>query len=184
MGGLQIETLPDEHENDGGARTHESGDRPRREPIEPVEAMRTCCVNDQPRFFNVDLSARSSLNSTSGNQPFSVAVRIYQLKDRKGFDAASYDDLLNDDRSVLAQDLQDMASVVVAPGGAVNVTQPMKPDAEYVAVVAFFRDATASTSWRRVFAKKKLSADDPLKLELVGNDLVAAGDTQKARPAP
>ncbi|WP_309249492.1 type VI secretion system lipoprotein TssJ [Paraburkholderia sp. CNPSo 3272] len=136
------------------------------------------------KTLNVDLSARSSLNSTSGNQPFSVAVRIYQLKDRKGFDAASYDDLLNDDRSVLAQDLQDMASVVVAPGGAVNVTQPMKPDAEYVAVVAFFRDATGSTSWRRVFAKKQLSPDDPLKLELVGNDLVAAGDTQKTRPAP
>nr|WP_322029001.1 type VI secretion system lipoprotein TssJ [Paraburkholderia sp. J76] len=135
------------------------------------------------KTLNVDLSARSSLNSISGTQPFSVAVRIYQIKDRKGFDAASYDDLLNDDRTVLGADLQDMVSVVVSPGGAVNVTQPMKGDTQYVAVVAFFRDATGSTTWRRVIAKKKLSADDPLKLELVGNDLVAEGDTQKTRPA-
>ena len=131
-----------------------------------------------------DLSARSALNGPSGTQPFSVAVRIYQLKDRKGFDVASYDDLLNEDRTALAQDLQDMASVIVMPGGAVNVTQSMKADTQYVAVVAFFRDATGGTTWRRVFPKKMLSADDPLKLELVGNDLVAAGDAQKEQPAP
>ena len=136
------------------------------------------------KTLDIDLSARPALNSTSGTQPFSVAVRIYQIKDRKGFDAASYDDLLNEDRTVLAQDLQDMSSVIVTPGGAVNVTQPMKADTQYVAVVAFFRDPTGGTTWRRVFPKKSLSADDPLKLELVGNDLVAAGDAQKTRPAP
>ena len=76
-----------------------------------------------------------------------------------------------------------MTSVIVTPGGAVNVTQPMKTDTQYVAVVAFFRDPTGATTWRRVFPKKSLSPDDPLKLELVGNDLVAAGDTQKTRPA-
>jgi type VI secretion system protein VasD len=134
------------------------------------------------KTLNVDLNARSSLNSASGTQPFSVAVRLYQLKDRKGFDSASYNDLLSDDRTVLARDLLDMASVVVSPGGAVNVTQPMKADTQYVAVVAFFREATGGTTWRRVFEKKRLSADEPLKLELVGNDLVAVGDTQKTRP--
>lgn len=136
------------------------------------------------KTLNVDLSAHSSLNSTSGTQPFSVAVRIYQLRDYKGLDAASYYDLLDNDRTVLGADLQDMASVIVSPGGAINVTQPMKADTQYVAIVAFFRDPTGGTTWRRVFPKKALSADDPLKLELVGNDLVTAGDTQKTRPAP
>ncbi|WP_329601686.1 type VI secretion system lipoprotein TssJ [Paraburkholderia antibiotica] len=135
------------------------------------------------KTLNIDLSARSALNSTSGTQPFSVAVRIYQLKERKGLEAASYYDLLDNDRTVLAQDLQDMTSVILTPGGAVNVTQPMKTDTQYVAVVAFFRDPTDGITWRRVFSKKSLSADEPLKLELVGNDLVAAGDTPKTRPA-
>ncbi|MBB3259383.1 type VI secretion system protein VasD [Paraburkholderia bannensis] len=136
------------------------------------------------KTLNIDLNARSALNNTSGTQPFSVAVRIYQLRDWKSLDAASYYDLLDNDRTVLGHDLQDMASVIVTPGGAVNVTQPMKADTQYVAVVAFFRDPAGGTTWRRVFPKKSLSADDPLKLELVGNDLVVAGDTQKTRPAP
>lgn len=136
------------------------------------------------KTLDVDLSARASLNSGSGDQPYSVSVRIYQLKDRKAFDAAAYDDLLQNDHTVLAQDLQDMASVVVTPGGAVNVSQPMRADTQYVAIVAFFRDAGSATNWRRVFSKKSLSADDPLKLQLVGSDLVAAGDVPKERPAP
>ncbi|MFL9999286.1 type VI secretion system lipoprotein TssJ, partial [Paraburkholderia sediminicola] len=74
------------------------------------------------KTLNVDLSARASLNSGTGEQPLSVAIRVYQLKDRKAFDAASYDDLLQNDRTVLAQVLQDTASAIVTPGGAVNLS--------------------------------------------------------------
>ena len=136
------------------------------------------------RTLDIDLSARASLNSGSGDQPYSVSVRIYQIRDRKAFDAASYDDLVQNDRTVLAQDLQDMASAVVTPGGAVNVSQPMRADTQYVAVVAFFRDAGGATNWRRVFPKNALSADDPLRLQLAGSDLVTAADVPKERPAP
>ncbi|CAB3751475.1 type VI secretion system lipoprotein TssJ [Paraburkholderia solisilvae] len=136
------------------------------------------------KTLNVDLSARASLNSGTAEQPLSVAIRVYQLKDRKTFDAASYDELLQNDRTVLAQDLQDTASAIVTPGGAVNLSQPMRADTQYVAVVAFFRDAAGGANWRRVFPKKSLSADDPLKLQLVDDELVVAGDIPKERPAP
>ncbi len=136
------------------------------------------------KTLNVDLSARASLNSGTGEPPLSVAIRAYQLKDRKAFDAASYDDLLQNDRTVLAQDLQDTASAIVLPGGAVNLSQPMRAGTQYVAIVAFFRDAAGGSHWRRVFTKKSLSADDPLKLQLVDSELVAAGDVPKERPAP
>jgi type VI secretion system protein VasD len=135
------------------------------------------------KTLDIALSARSSVNSGADNRPHSVAVRIYQLKDRKAFDAASYEDLLQDDRTVLAADLQDMASVIVAPDGAVNVTQPMRADTQYIGVVAFFREANGAT-WRRTFPKKALSPDDPLRLQVVGNDLLAPGDVPKERPAP
>lgn len=136
------------------------------------------------KTLDIDLSARASLNSSTGDQPYSVSVRIYQLKDRRAFDAASYDDLLQSDRTVLAQDLQDMANAVVTPGGAVNVSQPMRADTQYVAVVAFFRVARDATNWRRVFPRQSLSADNPLKLQLAGSELVAHGDVPKAHPAP
>ncbi|MFL9999343.1 type VI secretion lipoprotein TssJ, partial [Paraburkholderia sediminicola] len=61
---------------------------------------------------------------------------------------------------------------------------PMRADTQYVAIVAFFRDAAGGSNWRRVFPKKALSPDDPLKLQLVDDELVVAGDVPKERPAP
>ncbi|MFP3500375.1 type VI secretion system lipoprotein TssJ, partial [Pseudomonas sp. SIMBA_059] len=60
----------------------------------------------QVKVLDVDLDARAALNPDAAGRPTSVAVRVYQLKDRKMFDGASYDDLLKHDRTVLAQDLQ------------------------------------------------------------------------------
>ncbi|WP_429254433.1 type VI secretion system lipoprotein TssJ [Paraburkholderia sp. GAS334] len=136
------------------------------------------------KTLNVDLSARSALNSGAAGEPLSVAVRIYQLKDRKAFDVASYDDLLQNDRTVLAQDLLDTASAIVTPGGAVNLSQPIRADTQYVAVVAFFRDSAGGGNWRRVFPKKALSPDNPLKLQLIDNELVVTSDVPEERPAP
>jgi type VI secretion system protein VasD len=135
----------------------------------------------QVKLLNVDLTARASLNPDEAQRSTSVAVRVYQLKDRKLFDSASYDDLLKHDKTVLAQDLQASIATVVNPGGSASMSQPMQADTEYVAVVAFYRDPDSNGAWRRVVAKKKLSADAPLKLELVANRLASPGDTPGVR---
>ena len=48
----------------------------------------------QVKVLKVDLTARASVNPDEAMRSTSVAVRVYQLKDRKLFDKASYDDLL------------------------------------------------------------------------------------------
>ncbi|MGF6568605.1 type VI secretion system protein VasD [Paraburkholderia sp. GAS333] len=136
----------------------------------------------QVKVLNVDLTARASINPDEAKRSTSVAVRVYQLKDRKLFDKASYDDLLKNDKTVLARDLQDSMGTVVNPGASASVTQPMHADTEYVGIVAFYRDPDSNGSWRRVVPKKKLSADEPLKLELIDRELVATTDPVKARP--
>lgn len=136
----------------------------------------------QIKTLNVDLTARASLNPDETNRSTSVAVRVYQLKDRKLFDDASYDDLLKNDRIVLAQDLQTSLATVVNPGASASLSQPMQPDTQYIAVVAFYRDPGADGAWRRVIAKKDLSANAPLKLDLVNRELVASNDVSKERP--
>jgi type VI secretion system protein VasD len=128
----------------------------------------------QVKVLNVDLSARASINPDEAGRPCSVSVRVYQLKDRKLFDAASYEDLLKRDKTVLAQDLQASLATVMNPGAAASLSQPMQSDTEYVAIVAFYRDPGSDGTWRRVVEKKKLAADTPLKLELVEHELVAA----------
>jgi type VI secretion system protein VasD len=89
---------------------------------------------------------------------------------------------LKNDRTVLSEDLQASSASVVNPGASASVSQPMRPDTEYVGIVAFYRDPDANGAWRRVVPKTKLSADAPLKLELVDRELVAATDPGKSRP--
>jgi type VI secretion system protein VasD len=129
----------------------------------------------QVKVLNVDLSAREALNPDDAGRPTSVAVRVYQLRDRKLFDGASYDDLLKSDRIVLAQDLQDGMAAALNPGASASLSQPMKADTKYVAVVAFYRNPGSGDGWKYVIEKKKLDADKPLKLELV-DQLLLAGE--------
>jgi type VI secretion system protein VasD len=137
----------------------------------------------QVKVLNIDLSARDALNADDAGRPTSVAVRVYQLKDRKLFDQASYDDLLKNDRTVLAQDLQDSMAAVLNPGASASLSQPMQADTKYVAVVALYRNPGTGNGWKYVIEKKKLDADKPLKLRLLDQILLVGGDsgTQSAR---
>ncbi|WP_230940531.1 type VI secretion system lipoprotein TssJ [Burkholderia territorii] len=130
----------------------------------------------QVKVLNIDLSAREALNPDDAGRPTSVAVRVYQLKDRKMFDGASYEDLLKNDRTVLAQDLQTSMASVMNPGASASLTQPMQADTKYVAIVAFYRNPGNGDGWKYVIEKKKLDADKPLKLELVDQLLIVPND--------
>ncbi len=92
------------------------------------------------------------------------------------FDTASYDDLLKHDRTVLAQDLQADMSTVVSPGASASLSQPMRVDTRYVAVVAFYRAPGSRDGWKRIVEKNKLDADKPLKLELSTNEWAGGRD--------
>ncbi|QCP53992.1 type VI secretion system lipoprotein TssJ [Trinickia violacea] len=129
----------------------------------------------QVKVLNVDLSARGALNPDEAGRATSVAVRVYQLKDRKMFDGASYEDLLKNDRTVLAQDLQTSMASVLNPGASASLSQPMQADTQYVAIVAFYRNPGNGDGWKYLIEKKKLDADKPLKLELVDQLLLAGG---------
>ena len=129
----------------------------------------------QIKVLNVDLSAREALNPDDAGRATSVAVRVYQLKDRKIFDGASYEDLLKHDRTVLAQDLQANLAAVLNPGASASLSQPMQADTKYVAIVAFYRNPGNGDGWKYVIEKQKLDVDKPLKLELVDQLLLAGG---------
>jgi type VI secretion system protein VasD len=127
----------------------------------------------QVKVLNVDLSARDALNPDDAGRATSVAVRVYQLKDRKMFDGASYEDLLKNDRTVLGQDLQASMASVLNPGASAGLAQPMEAETKYVAIVAFYRNPGNGDGWKYVIEKKRLDADKPLKLELVDQLLMA-----------
>jgi type VI secretion system protein VasD len=50
----------------------------------------------------------------------------------------------------------------------------MGPIRKYVAIAAFYRDPRADGSWRLVVPRKQLSADEPLKLQLMADGLIVS----------
>ncbi|VVE17203.1 type VI secretion system-associated lipoprotein [Pandoraea cepalis] len=120
---------------------------------------------------HVDVRARDALNPDDAGRATSVVVRVYQLKDRERFDAASYDDLLRQDRKVLAGALQASVGAVVNPGASISLAQAIEDETTHVAVVAFFRKPGETGTWKHVVAANDLDADEPLKIQLVDDRL-------------
>ncbi|MFL9927190.1 type VI secretion system lipoprotein TssJ [Herbaspirillum lusitanum] len=137
----------------------------------------------QVKVLNIDFKAREQLNPDDNQKSLSVVVRVYQLKDHKTFDSASYRDLLRNDKSILAGDLLDSRGLMLLPGTTASLSQPMQEGTRFIGVAVFFRKTALDTHWRRVLPKKMLSADEPLRLELLDSELIVAGDPLSERPA-
>lgn len=116
--------------------------------------------------------ASAALNSNEGGEALPTVVRVYQLKDRKTFDTASYAALLKQDNSVLAADLLDRQVVQVMPDAEATVAVPLHADAQFVAVVALFMapDVTNYT-WRLILERNDLDDSKDRIVELNDNRL-------------
>jgi type VI secretion system protein VasD len=136
--------------------------------------------HNRGKTVDVDLTACADPNQDDAGHARSVAVRVYQLKDRKRFDDASYNDLLNSDNAVLAQDVQASMAAVINPGGSASTSQPMERDTKFVAIAAFYQTAARTGTWKLVVPKKKLPDDAPLKLTVSGGTLDISDDHTKA----
>ncbi|KWF22822.1 hypothetical protein [Burkholderia pseudomultivorans] len=88
----------------------------------------------------------------------------YAAHDRKLFDDASYDDLLKNGRTVLAQDL--------------------RADTKYVATAAFDRNPGNGDGWKIVIEERKLDADKPCNRSApVATSTPATGAIDRHRPS-
>ncbi|MBC8642538.1 type VI secretion system lipoprotein TssJ [Caballeronia sp. EK] len=135
--------------------------------------------HNRGKTVDIDLTAHADLNRDDAGHAKSVAVRVYQLKDRKRFDDASYNDLLNNDDTLLAQDVQARTAVVVNPGGSASTSQPMERETKFVAIAAFYQNVGKAGAWRLIVPTKKLPDDAPLKLTLSDRTLDISNDNAK-----
>lgn len=129
----------------------------------------------QVKTMSVDLVARSSLNANVTGQSLSTVVRFYQLKDRKAFEQLDYRQLQTNDLEALKPDLLATKDIVLRPGAAASVNEPMKDDAQFVGVVAFFREPDQESVWKLAIPKKQWKKTDPVTIEVRGNVLELAG---------
>jgi type VI secretion system protein VasD len=137
--------------------------------------------HNRGKVLSIDLAATANLNPDDSGHPRAVAVRVYQLKDRKRFDAASYPDLLVKDEIVLAPDVQAHMATVINPGGSASVSQPLEKDTEFVGIAAFYQSTDKTRAWKHVITTSKLPGVAPLTLTLESGDLELSNGAKTAK---
>ncbi|MBD8238117.1 type VI secretion system lipoprotein TssJ [Pseudomonas fluorescens] len=129
----------------------------------------------QVKTLHLDFSARTALNTqTRDMSGLSVPtlIRVYQLRDNKAVELATYEGLLADDDQLLASALLDKRSVVLRPEEGTQLNVPMDADTRFVTVVALFRDPdTRLNTWRLTLARDDLDPDRARVIELGDNRL-------------
>ena len=126
----------------------------------------------QIKTLHLDIRAREAVNNNAGGVALSTVVRIYQLKDRKTFDAMDYPSLFKADSQAIKADLVEEKDIRLHPGGAVVVDMPMDENVQYVAVAGMFMspDQTNNT-WRVVLSRDDLDPDKARVIEAGNNRL-------------
>jgi type VI secretion system protein VasD len=129
----------------------------------------------QVKTMNLDLISRSSLNTSGAGQSLSTVLRVYQLKTPQAFEQLDYAQLQGNDIDALKPDLLSTTDIVLRPNANASISEPMNDDAEYVAIVAFFRDDGRDSNWKLVVPKKQWKKTDPVKVEVRDSSLQLAG---------
>lgn len=129
----------------------------------------------QVKTLHLDISSRVAMN-THGTDMTSLSVptlvRVYQLRDGKAVEKATYDNLLSEDDRVLSSVLLDTRTVVVKPGEGAQLSVPMDKDAQAVTVVALVRQPdTELNTWRLTLTRDDLDPDRARVIELGDNRL-------------
>lgn len=135
-------------------------------------AMTQSIFYKQVKMLHLDIRAREALNNNARGEALSTVVRIYQLKERKTFDATDYTSLFADDSQALKEDLVARQDVYLQPGAAVMVNMPMEENVRYVAVAGMFMSPDLSNdSWRGVITRAELDPDNARVIEASDNRL-------------
>ncbi len=138
--------------------------------------------------LKLDLIARNELNSSDRGQPLSVVVRVYQLKDGKSFQAASYQQLLSDDKVTLGSDLLATKEVVLLPGATLSLNEAMHEEATQIGVLTLFRNIKQEAVWRTHLDVENLDNDKVAQLEFLENKMtwlfIPNPKQSKAPPVP
>lgn len=129
----------------------------------------------QVKTLHLDFTGRAAMNTdVTDMSGLSVptVVRVYQLRDNKTVDKATYDSVLSDADNLLRADLLDQQALVVKPTEGAQLNVPLNKDAQFVTVVALFRTPdTQKNTWRLTLTRDDLDPDRARVIELGNNRL-------------
>lgn len=104
------------------------------------------CASPSLKF---GVSSTADINRNEYGEPLAVVVRIYQLKDRRSFESASFEELWKQDFQVLGNDLVMKEEITMDPAYQRHLELPRHDQAEYLAAMAVYRQPDGA-NWRDV----------------------------------
>ncbi len=117
------------------------------------------------RTLHLDLKARAELNTDDDGRSSPVVIRIYQLKDADNFNAASYQELVDNDSEILQESLIESKEVVLKPDTSISIDTPFDKKADVVGVIALFKEPNLKdNSWRIVLERGDLYITEPREI--------------------
>lgn len=123
------------------------------------------------RTVHLDFTARAELNTDDNNQSSPVVIRLYQLNNASSFDSATYPDLVDNDQELLGSSLLATKEIVLKPNTSLSVDTPFDSKADYVGIVALFKDPDLKTgSWRILLKRRDLNINSAR--EIIANKSV------------
>ncbi|EIK93354.1 hypothetical protein PMM47T1_27179 [Pseudomonas sp. M47T1] len=129
----------------------------------------------QVKVLHLDFTGRAAMNTDVADMSglsVPTVVRVYQLRDSKAVDKATYDSMLSDADNLLRADLLNQQAMVVKPGEGAQLNVPLNKDARFVTVVALFRTPdTQKNTWRLTLTRDDLDPDRARVIELGNNRL-------------
>ncbi|CAI8901081.1 type VI secretion system lipoprotein TssJ [Pseudomonas sp. IT-P176] len=129
----------------------------------------------QVKTLHLDFTARASINTAAAEMnalATSTLVRVYQLRSRDALDRTTYAALVDEGASALQVDRLHEQALVVKPGEGAQLSMALDKDAQFVAVVALFREPdTQAATWRLVLGRDDLDPDRARVIELADNRL-------------
>lgn len=109
--------------------------------------------------LRVQIVADPSINPNADDDPSPTVVRVYELKSDSKFRQADFFALFDNDATTLGADLVGKREFEIKPGQTETYERDVPIEAEYIGVIAGFRDIT-SAQWRAVVKIKKEYVND------------------------
>jgi len=114
------------------------------------------------KTVHLDITARAELNTDDSSKSSAVVIRMYQLSDEKSFESATYPDLVSQDQDALGEALLATHEIVLKPDTSVSVDNPFDKKAQFLGIVALFKDPDLkANTWRILLKRGDLNISSP-----------------------
>lgn len=129
--------------------------------LTPV-AIAACAGPPPPAVLALQLIGGGNQNPDPAGTPTAVAIRLFDLAATQKFDRADIFALIEREKLTLGTDGLGSEEFVIAPGESRAISHAMKPGAQFVGIIAVFRDIDRAV-WR---ANQAVAAQGTTRLEV------------------